>query len=63
MTKEYSMSRSQIAYDLQKRLDLGSIIHVGWNKYSVQAKKRIYNHRYSSIAEDIVKKIDANYVE
>ena len=62
MGNEYSMSEPQIAYDLQKRLDSGSIIRFGWNKYTVSNKKEIYSYKYSDKAEDIVSVINNNYV-
>ena len=63
MTQKYKMSPPQIAYDLQKRLEDGSLIRVGWNNYSIAGQKSVYRHRYSNTAENIVQKINENYID
>lgn len=63
MKSEYGISEPQIAYDLQKRLDMGRLIHVGWNKYIPAGDKQIYTHKYSNAAEEIVKKITEQYLD
>ena len=62
MKEEYSISEPQIAYDLKKRLDSGSIIRFGWDKYTVSNNKEIYSYEYSDEVLDIVSVIDDNYV-
>lgn len=62
MEKEYALSKPQIAYDLQKRLDEGSVFHVGWDKYTALTKKRVYSHDYSEKAKEIVSKLDEKYI-
>ena len=63
MTQKYKMSPPQIAYNLQKRLEDGSLIRVGWNNYSIAGQKSVYRHRYSNTAENIVQKINENYID
>ena len=60
MASSYSMTRPQIAYDLNKRLDQGSIVRIGWGRYSLP-KKRMYRHQYSESAIDVVKTISDDY--
>ena len=60
MASSYSMTRPQIAYDLNKRLDQGSIVRAGWGRYSLP-KKRMYRHQYSESAIDVVKTISDDY--
>ena len=60
MASNYSMTGPQIAYDLNKRLDQGSIVRVGWGRYSLP-KKRIYRYQYSESAIDVVKTISDDY--
>ena len=43
-----------------KRLDQGSIVRVGWGRYSLP-KKRIYRYQYSESAIDVVKTILDDY--
>ena len=57
MSREYDMSNTQIAYDLQKRLDSGVVIRVGWDKYTVPRKRHLYSYCYSKTAEEIASKL------
>ena len=63
MLLEHSMSESQIAYNLQKNLDNGSIVHVSWNKYSIAGKKKQYSHHYSDVVEEIIQRINESYFD
>lgn len=63
MAEEYSMTATQIAYDLQKRLDQGMIIHVGWDKYTIPGEKRLYSHKYSNEAEIVAEKINDSFFD
>lgn len=60
MVSSYGLTEPQVAYDLKKRLDQGSIVRVGWGRYSFP-KKRIYRHQYSNSAIDVVKMISDEY--
>ncbi len=60
MVSSYEMTGPQIAYDLNKRLDQGAIVRVGWGRYSLP-KKRMYRHQYSDSAIDVVKTISDDY--
>ncbi len=63
MKDEYGMTNPQISYDLQKREDMGSIVHIGWNKYSIAGSKRRYTHKYSKEATEIVQAITEGYTD
>ncbi len=62
MSETYALTKPQIAYDLQKRLDTGSIVHVGWNKYSLPGKKRQYDYVYSELAVEAASMLMKNYM-
>ena len=59
----YKMTDPQIAYDLQRRLDEGSIVHVGWNKYVVAGRKGLYRPVYSNEAEELVQRIMDGFID
>jgi len=63
MINQYSMNKSQIAYELQKMLDMGNIVHVGWNKYAIKSDKIIYNHIYSDIANNVARIINDKFYD
>lgn len=63
MSREYGMTDTQIAYDLQKRLDNGTVIHVGWNRYSVAGTQMRYHYHYSETAEEISQIISEQFVD
>ena len=63
MSQEYDMTDTQIAYDLQKRLDSGIVIHVGWDKYTVPKQKHLYSYRYSKTAEDIASRLAQEFYD
>ena len=63
MSKKYNMSDTQIAYDLQKRLDSGIVIHVGWDKYTVSKKKYLYSYFYSKTAEEIASRLAQEFYD
>ena len=60
MVSSYEMTGPQIAYDLNKRLDQGAIVRVGWGRYSLP-KKRMYRYQYSDSAIEVVKTISDDY--
>ena len=60
MASRYGMTEPQIAYDLKKQLDQGTLVRVGWGRYSLP-KKRVYRHQYSDSAIDVVKTISEGY--
>ncbi len=62
MAAEFSMTGPQSAYSLQKRLDDGSLVRMGWNQYS-QPARRTYEHQYSDRAVEIVDRIKKDYTE
>ena len=62
MSETYALTKPQIAYDLQKRLDTGSIVQVGWNKYSLPGKKRQYDYVYSELAVEAASMLMKNYM-
>ncbi len=62
MKSNYGMTNPQIAYDLQRRLDEGSLIHVGWNKYISANEKHIYIPKYSEALKEIVRTIRGHYM-
>ena len=62
MSAQYKMTSPQIAYDLQKRIDAGNLIRIGWNQYTVPSTKRRYDPNYSSFAEKIAGLIEKAYV-
>ena len=61
MSQKYNMTDSQIAYDLQKRLDSGIVIHVGWDKYAVPKRKGLYRYSYSKQSEDIAARLSQEF--
>ena len=63
MESEYALTYQEIAYDLQKRLDNGSLIHVGWGKYAQPAKLKLYQHQYSDFANEVADKILTSFSE
>ena len=60
MVLHYGMTEPQVAYDLKKRLDRGELVRAGWGRYSLPVK-RVYTHKYSDSALDIVKTISNGY--
>lgn len=62
MTSAYGLTAPQIAYDLKKRLDQGTIVRVGWGQYSLMARKK-YRHPYSEQAMIIVQTLCRDYDE
>lgn len=56
----YGLSNTQIAYDLQKRLDHGDLVRVGWGRYSLPLKRQ-YNHNYSEFAVNVANTIHDDY--
>ena len=62
MSAQYKMTSPQIAYDLQKRIDAGNLIRIGWNQYTVQTTKRRYTPHYSILADRIAGLIDKTFV-
>lgn len=63
MSGYYHMTASQIAYDLQKRLDLGKIIRTGRGEYAEHMEKRLYRYKYSDLANEIAGMINADYCD
>ena len=60
MSSSYGMTEPQIAYDLQKRLDCGMLIRVGWGQYA-QPEKPVYSYEYSEQAVDVAERIENEY--
>ena len=63
MNKVYGLNVQQSKYDLQKKLDKGTVVRAGWNQYSANADKRRYSHSYSPEAIDVVATIERNYYD
>ncbi|MBQ3705569.1 MAG: hypothetical protein II888_03870 [Clostridia bacterium] len=62
MSDQYKMTSPQIAYDLQKRLDTGALVRLGWNQYTVELSKPRYAPHYSDLADEIAGIIEGAYV-
>ena len=62
MSAQYKMTSPQIAYDLQRRLDTGALVRIGWNQYTVNLSKPRYAPLYSGFAEEIADILDKSYV-
>ena len=60
MSSSYGMTGPQIAYDLQKRLDRGMLIRVGWGQYA-HPEKPVYSYEYSEKAVDVAQRIENEY--
>ena len=63
MKSAYGMTESQVKYDLEKRLDRGEIIRVGWDVYSMGTTGMTYDHEYSDKAMEVVKVMEENFYE
>ena len=59
----YGMNVQQSKYDLQKKLDHGTVVKIGWNTYSANKEKRRYTYKYSTEAIDVVTLIESNYYD
>ena len=62
MSAKYKMTSPQIAYDLQKRIDAGTLVRIGWNQYTVQNTKLRYSPSYSKFACQVAALIENTYV-
>lgn len=60
MHKEYGLTIPQISYDLFRLLEQGTIVRIGWSRYSLH-KKRMYAHTYSETASDVARALNENY--
>ena len=63
MNKAYGLTMQQSKYDLQKKLDQGTIVRTGWNQYSANAEKKRYSYSYSAESNEIVAAIERNYYD
>ena len=63
MKKAYGLNMQQSKYDLQKKLDQGTIVRVGWNQYSANADKRRYSYTYSTEVTDVITAVENNYYD
>lgn len=63
MKMAYGLNMQQSKYDLQKKLDQGTVVRAGWNQYSANTDRRRYSYSYSTEATDIVSAVENNYYD
>lgn len=57
----YTLTDTQVAYDLDKRLKKGLLIRSGWGQYSLPKEKALYNHPYSAAAAQVATTITEQF--
>lgn len=63
MSAEYNMTKPQISYDLQKRINTGELVREARGIYSRSDNRRHYHYDYQPVVRSIVKSLTDEYVD